>query len=811
MEEELASPCHPTYPYPMASSPCTEQRLPGVSGGGGLLCFHDGEKWKRPPIDEAELSDANEMRRRFIDGFYEEAARRLPLGEVPGLDGCVVAGGLCVGLADPVSNIILNAVGLLLHDQQEQEREFRVRRDTHGWVDIGRRSLSGLRGFMTAYFRYLDRTQGSRYLYLASHHLPLAIALVRRDRRQRRLLPGDGGNLRDALRIAAAQANHPAPDVLARLMTAQYPSGPLAAVVAKLRATAEPLTAGDVSGIMDLLARQWRPASMEFWCRPSGGTWCTQGDDGTLTISTCTADGRAATVLVRSSETAQQGGDDDQLACISDLTFHGADMEDKLLRIRSAAAAGTTAAAPVDYDASPCTHILSLHMCLLDAMYAFYIRALAVLPSCSRRPRLLRAVLVGGHCYGPMDPVSNIIVNAAWFDMAFPLLAELELPQAGILDSRPMVRLAYRSLQALVEMASATLGCGSRHEALDCINSLDCDLFSTRRSHGTQEAYAAAAKAAKHPHHAAFGSFLASLTTEKLARLRCVLPVTGDGRIIISDDQWEQLKAILAEESPDHQSVPNVSAEASMVETEAARPYLSPSGSCHVSTRKTDFQVRLDFVHTHINKLLRRYCYQHPWEPSYQVDIVCGVWHSNSSNYRPNVFHVNFLASSRVPAANSATTSTRERTLFFAEFWVASLYPGPGDVQPKASICCPVSGYTSSIGRCLHCENEGTKIIHPSSGGHSGVVDGVNNLYPVNGVGFKGLLDSDFIYFDPDRDVELAKAINDFQEHHGRYDVPRMTWTTQRPKSSLVWGWSGDNLFGPLPKIPDHDIKLSFT
>ncbi|CAO2199719.1 unnamed protein product [Urochloa humidicola] len=374
-----------------------------------------------------------------------------------------------------------------------------------------------------------------------------------------------------------------------------------------------------------------------------------------------------------------------------------------------------------------------------------------------------------------------------------------------------MIRLPYRSLQGLVEMASATLGCGSRHEALDCINSLDCDL-STRSSsshHGTQESYAAAAKVAKHPQHASFGSFLASLTADKLARLRCVLPVPGDGRII-SDDHWEQLKAILGEQSPG-QSV-SLSA-ASMVETEAARPYLSSSGSWHVSSKKTEFQRNLDFVHSQLNKLLRNYCYQHPWEPSYQVDIICGEWHSDSNTYHTNVYHANFLASSQVPAPNGATTSTRERTLFFAEFRMPSPNP-PRNDQLKASICCcPVPDYSSSVGRCLHCENKGSKIMHPPSGGHSGVVDGVNDFYPANGVGFKGLLDSDFIYFDNDRDVELAKAINDFRDDHGCYDAPAITtWTMQRPKSSYAWGWSGENLFGPLPKIPDlHEIKLPFN
>nr|CAB3472119.1 unnamed protein product [Digitaria exilis] len=395
--------------------------------------------------------DVNSIRRRFIDGFYEEASRRLPLKEVPGLDGCICAGGLCVGLADPVANIILNAVGLLLHDRQEQEdlpppqRQFRVRRGSGGgWADIAYRSLDGLRGFMTAYFRYLDYEQAARYLYVASYNLPLAIALARRDStshsqsQQQLQLRDDCGNLRDALRVAAVQAKHPAPVVMVRLMTAQYPSGLLAAVVAKLQGTEEPLTARDVSEVMGLLANPWPPAtpplSMDFWCRPNNGsTTCTRGDDGTLTIAAFVGD-RVATLTIPPPAPPVVR----DLGCITHITFHSAtDM--MLLSGRR-------------YDASPCTHLLLLkQLCLLDAIHATYIRALAVLPSCS--PRLLRALLVAGHCYGPMDPVSNIVVSTAWYDMAFPLAEpDQQLPQ-DILDTKPVYRLASRSLQGLVAMA----------------------------------------------------------------------------------------------------------------------------------------------------------------------------------------------------------------------------------------------------------------------------------------------------------------------------------------------------------------------
>uniref|UniRef100_K3XPF6 PIR2-like helical domain-containing protein n=1 Tax=Setaria italica TaxID=4555 RepID=K3XPF6_SETIT len=132
-----------------------------------------------------------------------------------------------------------------------------------------------------------------------------------------------------------------------------------------------------------------------------------------------------------------------------------------------------------------------------------------------------------GHCYGPMDPVSNIILSSVWYDAAFPHAEAAGLPD-GILDTRPMPRMGLRSLAGLVAIVCDTGCCRSEHE---------------RR-------WSCAAKAAKHPQHAAFGSFLMSLSSEKLNRLRCLLTAAGG----ISDAHWDELNAILVEES---ESVPS--------------------------------------------------------------------------------------------------------------------------------------------------------------------------------------------------------------------------------------------------------------
>ncbi|CAO2178798.1 unnamed protein product [Urochloa humidicola] len=663
-------------------SPVDRFSLGSSAGTGTFSCFH-GEKEKRPPVKEATLRDANEIRRRFIDGFYKEAARRLPLEEMPGLDGCICSGGLCIGPADPVSNIILNAVGLLLHDQQEQaelpppQRKFRVRRDTQDWVEIAYRSLRGLRGFMTSYFRYLGATQAARYLYLASHNLPLAIRLVHHDRfgpksylQELRLLP-DGGKFKAALRIAAVQSKHPAPDLLAQLMTAQYPPELLSHVLAKLQGT-ELLTAGDVSEIMDLLDRQWPPAAppvnMEFWCRPNGTT-CTRGGGVELLISACIEENLIAEIKISTDPNYYR------FKCISDFTFHCEDMEAKLSDCLQAAGGTSGMKTTVKYEEFRCEHTVTLEVCLLDTIYAFYIKALAILPS---SPCLLRALLVAGHCYGPMDPVSNIILNTVWYDIAFPLPedAKVELPR-GILDTRPMFRLASHSLDGLVEMV---LGyCSSRHEALQYLNSFDCNLYHEflliRGVSYSAFNYNFVAKAAKHPQHAAHGKFLMSLPLDKMVRLRELLLMGGG--------TWFSFRESVLNAMP------------VLAQKEEAPDTLSPLASMEISRKKTDYKDKLTFVCGELEKVLQKYCHQHPWEPTYKLVTVCGVRESRSPRH-PNFYHANFLASTDTVADDIISFSEfRGQKLFFAEFWVP---PFPEDVESKPSSCCPVYNYRACTG-----------------------------------------------------------------------------------------------------------------
>uniref|UniRef100_A0A0E0LI77 NAC domain-containing protein n=1 Tax=Oryza punctata TaxID=4537 RepID=A0A0E0LI77_ORYPU len=64
-------------------------------------------------------------------------------------------------------------------------------------------------------------------------------------------------------------------------------------------------------------------------------------------------------------------------------------------------------------------------------------------PSCSYHRRML----MGGYCYGPLDPVSNIIVNTIWYEHNF--LASKQFPIAMI-STKMLSCIAARSLYGLV-------------------------------------------------------------------------------------------------------------------------------------------------------------------------------------------------------------------------------------------------------------------------------------------------------------------------------------------------------------------------
>jgi len=84
------------------------------------------------------------------------AERLLLVEEMSELVDCIHSTGQCISLADPVLNIIINAVRRLL---EQHCIDLPRRPQPRGWRDIAYASLYGLLGFMAEDFRYLTEIQ----------------------------------------------------------------------------------------------------------------------------------------------------------------------------------------------------------------------------------------------------------------------------------------------------------------------------------------------------------------------------------------------------------------------------------------------------------------------------------------------------------------------------------------------------------------------------------------------------------------------------------------------------------------------------
>uniref|UniRef100_A0A0E0LEF0 Uncharacterized protein n=1 Tax=Oryza punctata TaxID=4537 RepID=A0A0E0LEF0_ORYPU len=734
----------------MASSSWSHDSVGQSSGTGRFTCHHHAEEGKQPHPDDRNMFQIQSS----IMKLYDEAVRRLPIQEIPELVGCIFQGGHCYGLADPVSNIVLNAIA---HHASGREAPLLSLPQEEGkslWRIIASRSYSGLVAFMTAYFRYLSDDQAKRYLYIASHDLPVAIKLVHHDRRQSkltrpRLLP-DGGKIKTALRVAALKATHPAPDQLASLMTAQFPAGQLSPILTKLQGS-ELLTTGDVN--------------IDFLRRPNGlGLDRVQGGQRLTLRTNIGEQGRVALITVSGDDAILDSAI--QLGYISDLTFDGESIATKLSNClvgvpppldKGDKAAG--AGASPNYDLSPCNHIISLRMCLLDAIHGFYIRALTSLPAGDAWKRKQGRFAAASSAPSSLQDIAMALwtlcptSSTVWYDINFPPPShevggdsEFELP-GDIFDTSAMSRVESRSLDGLVAALCAISKPISKHEALEYLWSMECSLIEIllrdKETKTKDNAFTEATKASNHPKGSMFGSFLTSLSSQNLEDMRECLFISSSG------DVWDQL----------YRTIKNI------CRPKRKRQSLATATVAHtlpgISKMWSAFVARQRFVRTTLEELLDGYGKQHPWEPCYKLDLICGL--EEPASFHCKMYHANFLASTQLDAmmTDDATTTTPVRRLFFAQFWKveprARIFG-----KPKVDICCPIQDITC-FGRCTYCESRASNIVHPPYGDDDTTdIDGY--LYPttLRRLGFKkeAVLESDFIYlFDHEEDEKVAEIL----------------------------------------------------
>ncbi|XP_051183954.2 uncharacterized protein [Lolium perenne] len=332
---------------------------------------------------------------------------------------------------------------------------------------------------------------------------------------------------------------------------------------------------------------------------------------------------------------------------------------------------------------------------LLTTIHGYYLQALARLPKDKLRSRYHHSLLLAGHCYGPLDPVSNIILNTLWYSHAYPLTLEKNVEVEAI-STKPLLRIAVRSLYGLVSFLCTSYPALTPGEALRRLHVAAADLRVAQGdptlldNHSgappvpVEEAYAAAAKAAYHPKPHQQAEFLGPSNTV-LSAFSQVLQLDDPGKI------HQLLLSVVTSSSVIAQETKNINV-------------LSPWDYSFVMGIVGDFWDNHSRAVRMVKSAIDMYSQQHG-VPKYELHVICGVNEYVDAPVLVTPFenmyrcsHINFLA--------TQTAGTRP-VLFFAE----CRNDGSG-----VGLCCtvavPLPGAEQV--RCLYCECMGSRIVHPA-------------------------------------------------------------------------------------------------
>ncbi|KAL6597794.1 hypothetical protein ACP70R_046599 [Stipagrostis hirtigluma subsp. patula] len=650
---------------------------------------------------------------RDIRGSYRAAVARTPLDEAPALVSAAVEGGFCFGPLDPVSNIIATAVARMAPPALEGT--------SSGAVTAVEERISSWAKEMAR--RSLDALVAFLVCYFP--HLPTSVALRYLRAAKADLLAAvqlveadrcvcafriDSRTARTALRCAALAAGHPSPD---ELVATTLSLASMAADVSKLLLPqTKRLSVADIEQLRVVLAR-------------GGSLGCKNPQE--------------------------------LRAFVDASRLPAGSMKKMAIK-----------------DEPLATHTESLQRVLLERIHGFYLQALALLPRHDLRHRYHRSLVKVGHLYGPLDPVSNIIVNTVWYDAMFPGLKEHKF-ELAMVGRSALMRAERCSLAGLVGGLRAFAGDNlSEHDALCYLLQSNADLWAAMEAlqaclknqegdrdptfHCTvpSKLYRIMADAACHPNPGALQEFYAS------DRVSAPLPAKS---MLLSLKDVESTIRALSRMTPrpctplkPHQLPPQNERFKSII-----------------SVNKDRFLADYKSLHRKLKVALDEYM-RNTEGPELVIHVICGAneyvadscgpeyssinWPRSHLKYHYS--HFNFLASS----------ARGEPKLFFAE---CVNYEEESDKMRK-TMCCPVvvPATDSEKVRCLYCEYSGYSIVHPvGMNYHGGDIDFEKMVLGkhtcTNECIFnRGMLvtdsmaftEEDFVYFDPKRDHDLVKAVN---------------------------------------------------
>ncbi|KAL6870914.1 hypothetical protein ACP4OV_014762 [Aristida adscensionis] len=619
----------------------------GGDGGGGVRRVVRPRGLEMPSLKEYE--DARSRLLSKLGDSYGEACERLAVRGRPGMLARLLDAGVCIGMLDPVSNVIANALCTTdAHPDRSRDEAAALGAAVEEKVaEMGRRSLDGLVAFLLYFFPYLAYWDAERYLLLAGADLLVAARIIVADRRLDEFSPTSDVStpaFEAGLALAAQVAKHPHPKLLVDVWMSL--SSRLHRALDLLSEVQHHSPRQDLHRLSTMLKEE--PASCDL-----AVPW--------------------------------------DLAAYRRLhNYSGGNVPYQLTR--------------------------SLRNVLLDTIHGFYLQALARLPRRELRTRFHRSLLMAGHCQGPMDPVSNIIINTIWYDVNFPAA---EIPVLDMIGPDSLRRLEARSFYGLMSFIKTRYPHLSEHQAVERLISACaqlsiadpnlCPTGDAEAETGTghplaniQEAYAAAAIAAWHPKPEDHAVFLASLNT---------------GHQIMSQlnlGQMQQLSHILSPEL--HQL--NSEEVQNLANFLSSRVQPTPERICKPCYPARAGKWRSEAQQKKITRMVENAVGSlQDGKSGYNLHIICCVNDCVSGpefceDYDPLAFapckyrhsHVNFLATRKYSQSSDCYPM-----LFFAEFDNEK-----EDAPPL--LCCRVADPASFVDhvRCFYCEVSGSRVVHPA-------------------------------------------------------------------------------------------------
>ncbi|MBC2899792.1 LOW QUALITY PROTEIN: hypothetical protein CFC21_112611 [Triticum aestivum] len=373
----------------------------------------------------------------------------------------------------------------------------------------------------------------------------------------------------------------------------------------------------------------------------------------------------------------------------------------------------------------------------------------------------------GGYCYGPRDPVSNIILNTIWYGSMFPTPHKFELQfKVDMICTRMLARIECCSLYGLVTFLRTCAPELTEHDAIWYLFRSGADVHKAIREvkkHGHhvpgnyQDAYMQAAVVSWHDDPDELVKFATSSLNMESAKLLALLQGT------LTNDGVECLTMALPHKSPATKSQeqaqqPNQVTSSSQV--------LSKNQKIFISEFRKKFRRDQNFFVRKVKAVLSDYSQRKVVH--YKLHIICDVNPRVpdgpsvalvKKKFQFEYFHINFLAT----APNSAVAAPE---LFFAQ-----CSNSIKEMQERPSWCTPVSDSSIDNARCFSCKFNGAKIVHPCDETYCGCYEDFKLMaHGKHGTGNELLTSSchshsdvmatmtqDFIYFYPNMDSKFAE------------------------------------------------------